>query len=60
MRIMQRNSGLHLYSLYLLAALALNCCAQPQPAPTAWEGSLPHSAKGYELYSWPAEDGWGW
>ncbi|MGD8474997.1 MAG: hypothetical protein PVH59_12825 [Anaerolineae bacterium] len=60
MRIMQRNSGLHLYSLYLLAALALNCCAQPQPAPTAWEGSLPHSAKGYELYSWPAEDGRGW
>ena len=63
MRIMQRSSGLHLYSLYLLAAFVLGGCAQPQqsqPAPNAWDSALPHSAKGYELYSWPAEDGRGW
>jgi len=41
----------------------LSGCAQPlqlQPAPTVWDSPLPHSAKGYELYSWPAEDGREW
>jgi hypothetical protein len=60
---MHRNSGLRVYVLLLLAAFALGGCAQleqAQPSPTAWEGSLLHSAKGYELYSWPTEDGEGW
>lgn len=52
-----------LLGLVPLATFVLSSCAQPQqsqPAPTAWEGALPHSAKGYELYSWPAEDGQEW
>ena len=63
MRTMQRNSGLHVCGLLLLATFVLGGCAQlrqSQPAPTVWEGSLPHSAKGYELYSWPAEGGQEW
>jgi hypothetical protein len=63
MRTMQRNSGLYLYSLLLLAAFALGGCAQPQqsqPTPTVWDSALPRSAKGYELYSWPAEDAQEW
>ena len=57
------RTWLILLGLVPLAAFVLSGCAQPQqsqPAPNAWEGSLPHSAKGYELYSWPAEDGRGW
>ena len=34
--------------------------SQSRPAPTAWDSPLPHSGKGYELYSWPAEQGDTW
>jgi hypothetical protein len=46
-----------------LAAFVLSGCAQleqSQAAPTVWDSALPHSAKGYELYSWPAGDGKEW
>ena len=47
----------------LIAALVLASCGQllqSQATPTAWDSPLPHSAKGYELYSWPAEQGDEW
>lgn len=49
--------------LLFVAAFVLAGCAQllqSRPAPTAWDNPLPRSAKGYELYSWPAERGNGW
>ena len=49
--------------LLFVAAFILAGCAQllqSQAAPTAWDNPLPHSGKGYELYSWPAEQGDGW
>lgn len=52
-----------LFGLLSVAALVLSGCAQlelSQAAPTAWDSPLPHSAKGYELYSWPAQDGQQW
>ena len=33
---------------------------QSRATPTAWDSPLPHSGKGYELYSWPAEQGNAW
>jgi hypothetical protein len=45
--------------LLFVAAFVLAGCAQllqSRPAPTVWDSPLPHSAKGYELYSWPAEE----
>ena len=47
----------------LIAALVLTGCGQPMQSratPTAWDSPLPHSAKGYELYSRPAEQGDEW
>lgn len=52
-----------LFGLLSVAAFSLSSCAlqqQSQAAPTAWDTALPHSAKGYELYSWPAQEGQGW
>jgi hypothetical protein len=52
-----------LFGLLSVAALVLSGCAQlvpSQAAPTAWDSLLPHSAKGYELYSWPVQDGQQW
>ena len=52
-----------LFGLLSAAALVLSGCAQleqSQAAPTAWDRPLPHSVKGYDLYSWPAEEGQGW
>jgi hypothetical protein len=49
--------------LLFVAAFVLAGCAQllqSPAAPTAWNSPLPHSAKGYELYSWPAEKGNAW
>ena len=49
--------------LLFVAAFALAGCAQllqSRPAPTVWDSPLPHSAKGYELYSWPAEEANEW
>ena len=49
--------------LLFVAALVLAGCGQLLPfqaAPTAGDGPLPHSGKGYELYSWPAEQGEEW
>ena len=56
------RTWLVLLGLVPLAGFVLSGCAQPQqpqPSPTAWDSPLPHSAKGYELYSWPAEEGQG-
>lgn len=49
--------------LIFVAAFVLAGCGQlmqSRAAPTPWDSPLPHSPKGYELYSWPAEqtDGW--
>ncbi|MFN2242169.1 MAG: hypothetical protein ACK2U2_07775 [Anaerolineae bacterium] len=52
-----------LFGLLSVAALVLSGCAQleqSQAAPIAWDSPLPHSAKGYELYSWPIQDGQQW
>jgi hypothetical protein len=49
--------------LLFVAAFVLTGCGQllqSRAAPTAWDSPLPYSAKGYELYSWPAEKGNGW
>ena len=49
--------------LLLMAALVLAGCGRllhSQATPTAWDSPLPHSTKGYELYSWPAEQGGEW
>ena len=63
MSSMRRSPKMSVYRLLSVAALVLSGCAQlqqSQPAPTAWDSALPHSAKGYELYSWLAEGGQGW
>ena len=52
-----------LFGLLSVAALVLSGCAQleqSQAAPTAWDSPLPHSVKGYELYSLPVQDGQHW
>jgi hypothetical protein len=52
-----------LFGLLSVAAFSLAACAQQQtsqPVPAGGDTALSHSAKGYELYSWPAEDGQGW
>jgi hypothetical protein len=52
-----------LFGLLSVAACLLSSCGQferSHPVPTAWDTALPHSAKGYELYSWPADEGQGW
>ena len=49
--------------LLFVAAFVLVGCGQLLQAsatPTVWDGALPHSGKGYELYSWPAEEGNAW
>ena len=49
--------------LLFVAAFVLAGCAQllqSRPAATVWDNPLPHSEKGYELYSWPAEEGDEW
>ena len=63
MRTTRCRSELHAYGLLLIAAFVLAGCGQPRqslPAATAWASPLPHSAKGYELYSRPAESGQEW
>ena len=63
MRSMRPSPKMSVYGLLFVAALVLSGCTQlqqSQPAPTAWDGALPHSAKGYELYSWSVEGGQGW
>ena len=45
--------------LLFVAAFVLAGCGQllqSRATPTAWNSPLPHSGKGYELYSWPAEE----
>ena len=54
---------LRVYAFSLIVAFVLVGCGQPRqslPASTAWASPLPHSAKGYELYSRPAEVGQQW
>ena len=49
--------------LLFIAAFVLAGCGQllqSRVTPTAWDSPLPRSAKGYELYSWPAEKGNEW
>ena len=49
--------------LLFVAAFVMAGCGQllqSREAPTAWDSPLPHSGKGYELYSWPAEQGDEW
>ena len=49
--------------LLFIAAFVVAGCGQLLQAraePTAWDSPLPHSGKGYELYSWPAEEGNEW
>jgi len=48
--------------LFVVAFVVAGCgqLLQSRAAPTAWDSPLPHSGKGYELYSWPAEQGDGW
>ena len=49
--------------LLFVAAFVLAGCGhllQSRATPTAWDSPLPRSGKGYELYSWPAEQGDEW
>ena len=48
--------------LFVAAFVVVGCgqLLQSQATPTAWDSPLPHSAKEYELYSWPAEQGDEW
>ena len=49
--------------LLFVAAFVLAGCGhllQSRATPTAWDRALPHSGKGYELYSWTAEEGDEW
>jgi hypothetical protein len=49
--------------LLFVVAFVLAGCGQlllSQATPTAWDSPLPPSGKGYELYSWPAEQGDEW
>ncbi len=63
MRRPRRNLAavLSLAALLLAASVPGGCASlrSVAPAPTATPASpLPHSMKGYELYSWHAGDGW--
>ena len=44
--------------LSILTLLPVGCgeVQQPQPEATAWDSPLPHSTKGYEMYSWYATE----
>ena len=48
--------------LFVVAFVLAGCgqLLQSRTTPTAWDSPLPHSGKGYELYSWPAEQGDDW
>jgi hypothetical protein len=49
--------------LLFIAAFVLAGCGQlmqSRATPTSWDSPLPHSPKGYELYSWPAEQTNAW
>ena len=64
MRIMRFDHRSRLFpgTLFVAAFVLVGCAQllQPNPALTAWDSPLPHSGKGYELYSWPAEQGDAW
>ena len=48
--------------LFVVAFVLAGCgqLLQSRATPAAWDSPLPHSGKGYELYSWPAEQGDEW
>ena len=48
--------------LFVVAFVLAGCgqLLQSRAAPTVWDSPLPPSGKGYELYSWPAEQGGEW
>jgi len=57
----QKRLSMRLWWCFLLAVAWLAACsagkAVPSPTPTA-QPALPHSMKGYELYSWQEEGLW--
>jgi hypothetical protein len=58
---MNASSALHPSAWIVIVALVLSACTPPvrTPTPSAIVATpLPHSAKGYELYSWQANDQW--
>jgi len=58
---MKVRSALHMSTLVIIVASILSACTPPvsTPTPSAIVATpLSHSAKGYELYSWQANDQW--
>ena len=58
---MKVSSALHTSTLIVVVAFIVSACTPSvrTPAPSAIVATpLPHSAKGYELYSWQANDQW--